>query len=146
MAIRDIGRAVIEVVRPDGGAGLVNELSTFVSRGLATVTTGLTPARATDVITDGASNLENDTLKSNEATVQLPKVIPNPLEQFASYTPLFTLACLTPEQYNDPRSYRNSPADLKHIVMSSGGRYDSQRVQTASGTPEFFINNFTTDF
>ena len=143
MAIRDIGRAVIEVVRPDGGAGLVNELSTFVSRGLATVTTGLTPARATDVITDGASNLENDTLKSNEATVQLPKVIPNPLEQFASYTPLFTLACLTPEQYNDPRSYRNSPADLKHIVMSSGGRYDSQRVQTASGTPEFFINNFT---
>ena len=31
MAIRDIGRAVVEVVRPDGGAGLANELSTFVS-------------------------------------------------------------------------------------------------------------------
>jgi hypothetical protein len=26
--------------------------------------------------------------------------------------------------------------------MSSGGRFDSQRVQTASGTPEFYINNF----
>jgi hypothetical protein len=143
MAIRDIGRAVVEGVRPDGGAGLVNELSTFVSRGLATVTTGLTVARATDAIANGASTLATEVDKSLGSTIQLPKVIPNPLEQFASYTPLWTLACLTPEQYNDPRTYRNSPADLKHIVMSSGGRYDGQRVQTASGTPEFFINNFT---
>jgi hypothetical protein len=68
---------------------------------------------------------------------------PNSLEQFASYTPLWTFSALTPEQFNNPRSYRNSPADLKHIVFSSAGRYDSQRVQTAYGTPEYFVNNFT---
>jgi hypothetical protein len=53
------------------------------------------------------------------------------------------MACLTKKQFNNPPSYRNSPADLKFVVMSSGGRFDSQRVNTAHGTPEFFINNFT---
>lgn len=142
MAIRDIGRAVVEVVRPDGGRSLSEELSTYVSKGLATVTTGLNPARAVDSITNGASTLKADPKKPVASTVKLPKVILNPLEQFASYTPVWTFACLTPDQYNDPRSYRNSPADLKHIVMSSGGRFDAQRVKTASGTPEFFINSF----
>jgi hypothetical protein len=66
----------------------------------------------------------------------------NSLEQFASYTPLWTMSALTPEQFNNPSSYRNSPADLKYIVFSSAGRYDSQRVQTAYGTPEYYVNNF----
>jgi hypothetical protein len=68
---------------------------------------------------------------------------PNSLEQFASYTPLWTMSALTPEQFNNPISYRNSPADLKHIVFSSAGRYDSQRVGTAYGTPEYYVNNLT---
>jgi hypothetical protein len=67
----------------------------------------------------------------------------NSLEQFASYTPLWTLSSLTPEQFNNPSSYRNSPADLKYIVFSSAGRYDSQRVGTAYGTPEYYVNNLT---
>ena len=67
---------------------------------------------------------------------------PNSLEQFASYTPLWTMSALEPEQFNNPKSYRNSPADLKHIVFSSAGRYDSQRVETAYGTPEYYVNNF----
>lgn len=142
MAIRDIGRAVVEVVRPDGGRAIGDQLSTYVSKGLATITTGLNPARATDAIANGESTQKIDPKKPVASTVKLPKVILNPLEQFASYTPVWTFACLTPEQYNDPRSYRNNPSELKHIVMSSGGRFDSQRVQTASGTPEFFINNF----
>lgn len=66
----------------------------------------------------------------------------NELEKFASYNCLWTLACLTKRQYNDPRSYRNSPADLKSIVFSSAGRYDGQRVKTLFGSPEYFINNF----
>ena len=68
---------------------------------------------------------------------------PNPLEQFASYAPLWTLAVLTKEQYNDPQTYRTSPDQLTHIVFSSAGRFDSQRQGTKYGTPEFYINNFT---
>lgn len=71
------------------------------------------------------------------------KGIPNALEQFASYTPLWTMSALTPSQFNDPRSYRNSPADLKHVVFASAGRFDSQRVKTLYGAPEYYINNFS---
>lgn len=70
------------------------------------------------------------------------KGLPNALEQFASYTPLWTMSALTPQQFNDPRSYRNSPADLKHVVFSSAGRFDSQRVKTQYGSPEYYVDNF----
>ncbi len=68
--------------------------------------------------------------------------VPNPLEEFASYNVLWTLACLTPQQYNNPALYRGDPSQLKFVIFSSGGRFDSQRVRTSYGTPEFFINNF----
>lgn len=71
------------------------------------------------------------------------KGFPNVLEQFASYTPLWTMSALTPEQFNNPISYRNSPADLKHIVFAAGGRYDSQRTRTLYGAPEYYVNNFS---
>jgi hypothetical protein len=67
---------------------------------------------------------------------------PNPLEQFASYSVLWTLACLTRSQFNDPSSYRGKEGALKNIVFSSGGRYDKDRANTAFGVPEFYINNF----
>lgn len=69
---------------------------------------------------------------------------PNILSQFASYTPLFTFAVLEPSQLNDPYTYRNNPASLKHIIFSSAGRFDSQR-QTTSFTPapEYFVENFS---
>ena len=67
----------------------------------------------------------------------------NVLEQFASYTPLWTLCCLTPNQFNDPRTYRGSPAALQNIVISSGGRQDKQRVNTDYGAPEYYIDNVT---
>lgn len=71
------------------------------------------------------------------------KGLPNALEQFASYTPLWTMSALEPMQFNDPRSYRNSPADLKHVVFSSAGRFDSQRVKTLYGSPEYYVDNFS---
>jgi hypothetical protein len=79
--------------------------------------------------------------------LDLPSRLPNPLEQFASYTPLWTMACLEPKQFNDPSSYRDSPSKLKHVVFASGGRFDKQRVTidgpTAGGqVPEYFVNNF----
>ncbi len=65
----------------------------------------------------------------------------NPLEQFASVTPLWTMSCLTPNEYNNPTEYRKHP-ELSQVILSSAGRYDSGRVQTLHGIPEFFVNNF----
>ena len=66
----------------------------------------------------------------------------NILEQFASYTPLWTLACLTPDQFNNPGLYRAKPEALQNIVFSSAGRFAGQRAQTVVGAPEYFVNNF----
>jgi len=65
----------------------------------------------------------------------------NVLEQFASYVPLWTLAVLEPSQFNDPSTYREKPTAIKHIILASAGRFDAQREPTASGTPEYFIDN-----
>lgn len=96
-------------------------------------------------------------------------VIPNPLEQFASVTPLWTLAVLTPKQFNKPSLYRTKDlsfaaqteiatttvdpvADFddgsrsvtlkSSIIFSSGGRGDATRATTVNGSPEYFIDNF----
>jgi hypothetical protein len=103
---------------------------------------------------------------SKKATNTLPNVVENPLEQFASMSPLWTLAVLTSDQFNKPSSYRSSDLSFaKHkqniiipggpnssdntsrtfesgIIFSSAGRGDDSRVKTASGVPEYFIDNF----
>jgi len=66
----------------------------------------------------------------------------NILEQFASYTPLWTLACLEPTQFNNPYTYRGIPGALRHVVFSSAGRLDGQRTPIKAGAPEYFVNNF----
>jgi len=55
--------------------------------------------------------------------------------------PLWTLCCLEPNQFNDPRTYRGNAGALKNIVISSAGRFDAKRASTAYGTPEYFIDN-----
>jgi hypothetical protein len=67
---------------------------------------------------------------------------PNILEEFASYAPLWTMAALTPSQFNDPASYRGRPSALQNVVFSSGGRYGDKRAKTIVGEPEYFVNNF----
>jgi hypothetical protein len=131
------------IKKPDGTSIIETALSSAIPTGVVSNITNLSIAKATDALFGGISSVLPNPNKPIAYTKNLPAVIPNPLENFAHYSPLWTLACLTPEQFNNPASYRNSPADLKHVIMSSAGRFDSQRVQTASGTPEFFINNFT---
>jgi hypothetical protein len=112
-----------------------------VSKSEVAVTTGKTQPRATDPIQNGNSTQQAD----KDKIVQPKKVLsifPNPLEKFASYSAVWTLACLPPKQFNNPSSYRREGA-LDNIVFSSAGRYDSKRAKTAYGTPEFYINNFT---
>ena len=75
-------------------------------------------------------------------TAKRKSTVPNPLEQFASYNVLWTMAVLTPSQFNNPQLYRKDISQLNNIIFSSAGRFDSQRVSTAYGTPEFYINNF----
>ena len=116
-----------------------------ILQGTATVISRLANVGAiTNLVAGIAPSTVRDVETTSTAIQQGRNVrgLPNDLEQFASYTPLWTMSALTPQQFNDPRSYRNNPADLKHVVFSSAGRFDEQRVTTLYGTPEYYVNNF----
>ena len=70
----------------------------------------------------------------------LNSVQPNPLETYSSYNALWTLACLTPAQYNNPSLYRNT-GELSNVVLSSADRYATDRVNTSSGAPAYYIDD-----
>jgi hypothetical protein len=154
MAVRDLGKAVVAFTKPDGTPALLDPVTTAVPNGLAKIITNLSEARAADPIKDGKSKVLPNPNSPISSVLNLQNVVYNPLENFASYSPLWTLAVLTPKQFNNPDLYRKNPDDLENVVFSSGGRFDnvkvdnanarivSQRVQTASGTPEYFVNNF----
>ena len=126
----------------------VTELN--VSRGVATVTTGepeeeMGAGAIIRVDSPAAAARAVDYWSlTGMAAPEIPGQPPfeNILDQFASYTTLFTLACLTPDQYNNPKLYRANPGALQEVVFSSAGRYDAQRTQTVVGAPEYFVNNF----
>ncbi len=143
MTIRDLGKGTFNVFKPDGTSLLSGDLQTILGIGSVTNITGLTLPKATDLLKYGKTTTVNDPLKTPTTKQKnLPSLVTNPLEQFASYSVLWTMSCLTPEQFNNPTSYRNSPKDLDNIVFSSGGRYDNQRVKTYFGSPEYYVNNF----
>ncbi len=143
MAFTDYLGKALDIKKPDGTDVLDIAGKIGLSIGNVSSVTGLKIPTATDFLKNGASS----TLTDNKTTAgaskkNLPAVVQNPMEQFASVNVLWTLACLTPQQYNNPSSYRNSPQALENIVFSSGGRFDSQRVKTLFGTPEYYVNNF----
>jgi hypothetical protein len=74
-----------------------------------------------------------------------PNIVINPLEKFSTFNALWTMAALTPEQYNNPLSYRKDPAAIENIVFSSAGRYDDKRAKILrrGAAPEYFVNNFS---
>ncbi len=75
---------------------------------------------------------------------EFPNVVMNPLENFASYNALWTMAALDPEQYNNPISIRDNPQSLKNVIFSSAGRYNAQRVRIGGRiAPEYYVNSFT---
>src|SRR6056300_1403318 len=116
---RDIGRAVFDAQKPDGTPINTTPYPSHLSKGTATRLTTDQATKAVDNITDGKSTAYTDPNKPLTIKKNLESVIKNPLEQFASFTPLWTLACLTREQFNDPRNYRNNPDALENIVFSS---------------------------
>lgn len=142
MAIRDLGRSIVGAVKPDGTPVIPASAVSIVSGAVDRVT-GLLNAKATDPLKNGVTALKTDPkVVVQSAPKNLPSLVKNSLEEFASYSTLWTLACLTPKQFNNPQSYRNSTSDLSNVIFSSGGRFDSQRTRTFFGTPEYFVNNF----
>jgi len=67
----------------------------------------------------------------------------NKLEQFATVNCLFTLAAATPGECNS-QSYRTTDP-LPRVIFASAGRFDKERIQTAFGAPEYFIDNVRFD-
>lgn len=135
--------SAVEQFKPDGTPVIEQFTNSSIAIGNAIRKSLELPARASDPLVNGQSQQEvNTKTTAASAKKNLPAVVTNPMEIFASSSVLWTFACLTPGQFNDPRLYRNSPKDLKNIVFSSGGRFDSDRVSTFFGSPEYFINNF----
>lgn len=116
----------------------------FIEKATALVTTGLKASSAVNLIKGGIPQTFQPLLgKTSGEQGRNVRGLPNDLEQFASYTYLFTFSALTSRQFNTPASYRNSPSELKHIVFASAGRYDSQRTVIEGGRkPEYFVDNF----
>ena len=145
MAIRDIGVSdIAKLVKPDGSALDFIATASGLAQGAASRVTGLLSAKATDPLQLGGitSILQKEGIIKTTPESNLVNILKNPLENFATMSPMWTLSAVTIEQFNNPMSYRNSPKDLQYVVFASGGRFDKQRVSTAYGAPEYYVNNF----
>lgn len=151
---RNIGQQISNIVRPDGLPILEKNNFSGISEGVARIVTGTSSENSAILDPYEIDNMDRDSnstpaiktfglLKtlSGAKTAGSGPPYPNVLEMFASYSCIWTLCCLEPNQFNNPNSYRGKPGALKNIVLSSAGRYDAQRAKTANGSPEFFIDN-----
>ena len=135
---------------------IVSSVSSIVSRGIAEVTTGVKDAAATiDLIPTPAAVSATAAAapsvsappsasapgQSNSKNGESIQAKPNVLTGAMSYVPLWTFAALTTEQVNNPDLYRGQPVSSTSVVFSSAGRFDSLRINTQFGAPEYYINN-----
>jgi len=157
--------------KPDGSPNQITKAETAIPQGIVDLSKSESD-KAVNEIVNGKSTIKPDTNASTSGVAgsNLENIIRNPLETFASYSPLWTLAVLTPQQFNNPLSYRNANGlsfggqsfDVKTkfvdddggfegektttlesgIIFSSAGRGDQYRTATAFGTPEYYIDNF----
>ena len=65
----------------------------------------------------------------------------NELDQFASYSPIFTLGCLTNIELNFPLSYRTLGPAVKIIKSGGGGGPTVPSLYDLDGRREFFIED-----
>jgi hypothetical protein len=147
--------------KPDGTAQLPIATPVSLPKGFADIATGLKKTGAANPIINGKGTIdESEPQKTHPSPKSnLKNLVPNPLEQFASFSPLWTLAVLTPEQFNNPQLYRDDNSfgggDFGmddqtgeiwtdgQIIFSSGGRGDEYRTKTYHGQPEYFIDDFS---
>ncbi len=95
-------------------------------------------------------------IPSPRRDLETPNLIQNPLEKFSTVSSLWTMAVLTPMQYNDPSTYRTGDLGFagqdfdgggitvkSGIVFSAAGRGDKYRTRIQGGkAPEYFVDNF----
>lgn len=150
MAIRDIGQNA-ESYMPDGSKAIEGALPSNITAGTVKQVYATAEA-AVNAAVNGATGIVNaygaiETLTDRATTATAPtatnarKGIPNVLEEFASYTTLFTFACLNKEEVNNPYLYRQGTFSEQQVIFSSAGQYDKERVRTAYGSPEYFVDN-----
>ena len=149
MVARFIPQGAELFFKPDGTVTLPGVPAISVPQGIAENASNQDPTRASNPLRGGSSTQKskvNPTASSSRPATD--KLIKNPMEAFASSNILWTMACLRPDQFNNPRSYRNSPSELKNIVFASAGRFDNQRQNifisssASAQAPEYYINNF----
>jgi len=99
---------------------------------------------------------KNNGIPSSKRSLETPGLIDNPLEKFSTVNQLWTMAVLTPMQFNDPSSYRTGDLGFagqdfsgggitvkSGIIFSAGGRGDQYRTRIDGGKrPEYFVDNF----
>jgi hypothetical protein len=126
----------------------------MISQNVASVITKVQAVGAT-IKTAAPTNTSSKSAPAGTGSPSGPPYT-NPLHQFASYVPLWSMACLTPKQFNDPKSYRgNSSIWLNEsyngksgaktqasVIFASAGRLGENRAKTVSGSPEYYIDNF----
>lgn len=66
--------------------------------------------------------------------------LPNPLEPYASYSPVFTFSCLSKEEINFPDTTYKA-GNLSNIIFRSGGGQPDKRIETIFGKFEYYIEN-----
>ena len=150
--------------KPDGSAVTQSTSGLKVNKGNASVSTGESePGASANVVSGNGQQKETEPTRSDpnttstKLTANLPRLQRNQLEDFASYAPLWTMACLTPEQFNNPELYRNNnnfagaefdneisgESNSSTVVFSSAGRFDADRTGIfGEVAPEYFVDNF----
>jgi hypothetical protein len=151
MAARDIGKNIVSALMPDARAAIEGALPSNITLGSIKQVYATSEA-AVKAAVSGATNIIDakgavSSASAKATTAIIPtstkarKGVPNALEEFASYTTLFTFACLNKEEVNNPYLYRQGKFSDQQIVFSSAGRYDKERVRTAYGSPEYYVDN-----
>lgn len=127
----------------------------MISQNLAKVITAVQSVGATVNTTKESGDNSASASPAGAAAASGPPYI-NPLHKFASYVPLWSMACLTPKQFNDPKSYRGNPSvwlnesytgksgskTQASIIFASAGRFGDNRTKTVNGSPEYYVDNF----
>ena len=94
-------------VKPDGTETIKEGTDTSVTKSVAFKTQREEGAKA-NVDKSGNSDVKpsSQETQSNISGYNLSNVVPNPLQTFATYNALWTMAVLTPKQFNNPSLYR----------------------------------------
>lgn len=137
---RDIGRAVVQSITPSGIPAIPGAPSNLTT-GRVQLPNQENAKQAIESISETAASVTNKATVTPSVKTVKRKGLENSLEQFASYTPVFTFACLNKEEVNNPYLYRTADFTNNQVIFSSAGRYDKQRVPTAYGTPEYYVDD-----